>query len=159
MLRKNLPAEVEEKIALSVDEELFWSIANLLQVEEHLLQTIREVEDDLTAGQIKDIISIVRSKRVDLMKLIGVSNTIGESWCAAKHMISAAYRLLEACEKCLVHYNDLPKARKLSEMARSLEEIILLVYRQLTAGKAKSWKNEKNVVEEHYEDEKMLTQP
>jgi len=40
MIMAEMPDEVKQKIALSVDEEIFWAIANLIQAEEHLLQTL-----------------------------------------------------------------------------------------------------------------------
>lgn len=127
MIMAEMPDEVKQKIALSVDEEIFWAIANLIQAEEHLLQTLREVDGPI-ARQIGELIAFARSNRVKLMKQVGISNPAGELWCAAKHVISAAYRLMEAGEKCVTHYKDLAKAKELIKMARGLEEVILLGY-------------------------------
>jgi len=126
-VKREIPEEVKQKIALSIEEELFWAIANLIQVEEHLLQTLYESPEALIY-EIGQMISKVRSMRVKLMKQIGISNPLGETWCAAKHLISATYRLMEAGEKCLTHYNDVTNAKKYTDMARQIEELVLLFY-------------------------------
>jgi len=58
-----IPEELKQRIALSVDEELFWCAANLLQAEEHLLQTLYEAPTPLIA-QIGELIAAIRSTRV-----------------------------------------------------------------------------------------------
>lgn len=128
--------EVKQKIALSVDEELFWAAANLLQAEEHLLRTISESPPEFL-DDLKHLVASIRSKRVKLMKMIGMSNPFGEVWCVAKHIISASYRVMEASEKCLVHIKDTHMARELSTVARELEELILLYYVRLIERMAK----------------------
>ena len=127
--QKPLPEELREKIALSVDEELFWAAANLLQAEEHLLQTLHASGG--LAGDIGELIAVIRSTRVQIMKQLGISNPSGEIWCASKHLISAAYRLMEASEKSLTQLNQPLLAKKYSSMARTLLEVLLIGCREL----------------------------
>ena len=75
-----IPEELKQRIALSVDEELFWCAANLLQAEEHLLQTLYEAPTPLIA-QIGELIAAIRSTRVQIMKQLGISNPAGQVWC------------------------------------------------------------------------------
>jgi len=128
--QKALPEELKEKIALSVDEELFWAAANLLQAEEHLLQTLHDVPADQVSA-VGELITAIRSLRVQIMKRLGISNPKGETWCSAKHVISAAYRLMEASEKSITQLNDPVTAKEYSQMARTLLELLLIGEREL----------------------------
>ncbi|RLE66370.1 MAG: hypothetical protein DRJ38_01945 [Thermoprotei archaeon] len=128
--QKELPEELKEKIALSVDEELFWAAANLIQAEEHLLQTLYDVPAN-QVPTIGELIATIRSTRVQIMKRLGVSNPKGQVWCMMKHLISAAYRLMEASEKSITQLNDPIAAREYSEMARILMELFLIGGREL----------------------------
>lgn len=127
-----IPEELKQRIALSVDEELFWCAANLLQAEEHLLQTLYEAPTPLIA-EIGELIAAIRSTRVQIMKQLGISNPAGQVWCASKHLISAAYRLMEASEKSITQLHSPRLAKQYSSMARRLLELLLIGCRELIA--------------------------
>jgi hypothetical protein len=117
--------EIREKIALSVDLELFWAASNLLQAEEHILQSLPESPKEACAG-LCELLGEIRRIRVALMKALGFSNPSGEVWCLTKHLISAAYRLMEASEKVALHYGDLERARDFAEKASRLKELVMV---------------------------------
>jgi hypothetical protein len=125
VLTSSAEQEIREKIALSVDLELFWAVSNLLQAEEHIIQTLPESPREALAS-LCELLGEVRKVRVGLMKKLGFTNPSGEVWCLTKHLISAAYRLTEASEKVALHYGDHEGARDFAEKATRLKELVMI---------------------------------
>lgn len=77
-------------VDLSAAEDLSLAVMNLIALEEHLFFTGAKTKDD----SYYDVSSEVRSMRTRLMKDL-VDRHEGETWCATKHLLSAAMRLIE----------------------------------------------------------------
>lgn len=85
-----------------LEKELAMAAANLIQAEEHLLHTLLAVKGDEEEGRIvRELVDDVRATRARVMRMLGLDRLQGEMWCAAKHLLSASYRLLEASEKVI----------------------------------------------------------
>lgn len=77
-------------VDLSAAEDLSIAVMNLISLEEHFFFTAVKTGD----GSYHDIQNEVRSMRSRLMEGL-VEKHEGETWCATKHLLSAAMRLIE----------------------------------------------------------------
>jgi hypothetical protein len=84
-------------LGLPAGVEVLYAAANLVNAEEHLVESVPRVPEHLRR-ELADLISEVRAERSRLMRRL-FNGAGGELWCAAKHTLSASYRLLEAAEK------------------------------------------------------------
>lgn len=79
---------------LSTAEDLSLAVMNLISLEEHLFFTAAKTEK----SEYFDVSGEIRKLRKEAMeKLIGSHE--GETWCATKHLLSSAMRLLEVGNK------------------------------------------------------------
>lgn len=79
---------------LSTEEDLSIAIMNLISLEEHLFFTAEKTGKD----DYFDLMNEVRETRKELLAKI-INKYEGETWCAAKHLLAAAMRLIEVGAK------------------------------------------------------------
>jgi hypothetical protein len=84
-------------LGLPAGNEVLYAAANLVNAEEHLVVSVTRVPGHM-CRELEDLISEVRAERSRLMRRL-FNGAGGELWCAAKHILSASYRVLEAAEK------------------------------------------------------------
>ena len=76
-------------VDLSAAEDLSIAVMNLISLEEHFFFTGAKTKD----GSYYDLSGEVREMRKRLMEGL-VEKHEGETWCATKHLLSSAIRLL-----------------------------------------------------------------
>ena len=81
---------------LGIKAETSFVIANLVNLEEHLMMTIATTQN-------KDYLPVlgeIRKLRAEYMKeFIGNQELSGQLWCCIKHILGTAYRLSEVATK------------------------------------------------------------
>jgi hypothetical protein len=86
----------ENKLDLSVDEDLSIAIMNLISIEEHFFFTAKKTGKD----KYFDLLKEVREMRKSLLKKI-IKDYEGEVWCISKHLLASSMRLMEVGTKLL----------------------------------------------------------
>lgn len=85
-------AKAEKPLDLSAAEDLTLAVMNLISLEEHFFFTGAKTGD----ASYYDVSGEVRELRTELMaRLIPKEKHVGETWCAAKHLLAASMRLIE----------------------------------------------------------------
>jgi hypothetical protein len=84
----------DNKLDLSMDEDLSIAIMNLVSIEEHFFFTGAKLEKP----EYFDLLQEARKMRGELLKKI-VRNPEGEEWCISKHLLAATMRLMEVGTK------------------------------------------------------------
>lgn len=81
-------------VDLSLDEDLSLAVMNLISLEEHFFFTGEKT------GKVSyfDLLKDVREMRKELLAKL-MKNNEGETWCIAKHLLSASMRLMEVGTK------------------------------------------------------------
>lgn len=126
--------EMVKKIELSKKEGLSIAVIHLINTEDHLAFTAMKTGKE----EYLKILDSVRKLRKKLMKKF-VSNTEGENWCTAKHLLAATMRLLETGEKCIG--NDDKEANELLKNAFDLYSLFWFL--QKLGGKTVTKKSRK----------------
>jgi len=114
-----MPLQIGEKANL---QEVVYVLKNLINAEEHLLESAKKVEDKEDKekfSKIADAIRLVRQKMVGIFfKFKGTGeqwrSEAEEVWCAVKHLLSASYHLLEVAQK-------LSRDEKFEELYQTLD--------------------------------------
>ena len=83
------------------EEDLAMAAMNLVALEEHLLLTYQQTQDQVYLDRLNKI----RDARRDLMKKLKCGGK-GETWCASKHLLAATMRLMETGNKYQVRGDD-----------------------------------------------------
>ncbi|MBU6390369.1 hypothetical protein KGQ31_02380 [Patescibacteria group bacterium] len=96
---------------LSTAEDLSLAVMNLISLEEHFFFTAEKTGD----ASYHDLSKTVRELRKEAMKSL-VPEHEGETWCATKHLLSAAMRLLEVGNK-LQSEGKKPEAKNMFDSA------------------------------------------
>ena len=91
---KKLEQKKDNKLDLSMDEDLSIAIMNLVSIEEHFFFTGAK----LGKPEYFDLLQEARKMRGDLLRKI-VKNPEGEEWCISKHLLGATMRLMEVGTK------------------------------------------------------------
>lgn len=92
LLRRVEAAKKERPLDLSVAEDLSVALMNLVSLEEHFFFTAMKTGESSYHGLSAD----VRALRKEFMeKLLPPAVFEGETWCAVKHLLAAAMRLIE----------------------------------------------------------------
>ncbi|PJB03646.1 MAG: hypothetical protein CO124_02090 [Candidatus Huberarchaeum crystalense] len=86
----------QNKLDLSLDEDLSIAIMNLVSIEEHFFFTAEKTKK----RKYFDLLKEVREMRKSLLKKI-VKNQEGEIWCISKHLLASSMRLMEVGTKLL----------------------------------------------------------
>lgn len=86
----------QDKMDLSVGEDLSLALMNLISLEEHFFFTGAKLEK----SEYFDMLNEVRVLRKSLLPKI-VKNPEGEEWCVSKHLLAASMRLMEVGTKTL----------------------------------------------------------
>lgn len=86
----------QNKLDLSLDEDLSIAIMNLVSIEEHFYFTAEKTKKK----KYFDLLKEAREMRKDLLKKI-VKNPEGEIWCISKHLLASSMRLMEVGTKLL----------------------------------------------------------
>lgn len=81
-------------VDLSTAEDLSLAVMNLISLEEHFFFTGAKTDKN----EYYDLSHQVREIRKELMQKL-LPQTEGETWCAAKHLLSAMMRLIEVAQK------------------------------------------------------------
>ena len=84
----------DNKLDLSMDEDLSIAIMNLVSIEEHFFFTGAK----LGKPEYFDLLQEARKMRGDLLRKI-VKDPEGEQWCISKHLLGATMRLMEVGTK------------------------------------------------------------
>jgi hypothetical protein len=84
----------QNKLDLSLDQDLSFAVMNLISIEEHLIFSGAKTED----SQYYDWIPQVRDMRKKFMEKL-VKNKAGEMWCISKHLLATTMRLMEVGTK------------------------------------------------------------
>lgn len=92
LLKKIEAVKKERPLDLSAAEDLSIGIMNLIALEEHFFFTGAKTGD----GRYHDISQEIREMRKAFMlELVPKDKYEGETWCATKHLLSAAMRFIE----------------------------------------------------------------
>lgn len=103
---------------LSSDEDLALAVMNLISLEEHFVFTGNKTNE----SNYYDLANEVRElRKVYLAKLL--PETEGETWCAVKHLLAAAMRLIEVGQKKLTA-GDKTEAEKMFKDAYRLYAMV-----------------------------------
>lgn len=86
----------QDKMDLSLDQDLSIAIMNLVSIEEHFFFTGARTQKT----EYYDFINEVREMRKTLLKKI-IKEYEGEVWCISKHLLAASMRLMEVGTKQL----------------------------------------------------------
>jgi hypothetical protein len=97
-------------IDLSAEEDLSVAVMNLVSLEEHFFFTGMRTGDD---GYF-DLLDEVRATRKVLLARL-IDRHEGETWCAAKHLLATAMRLIEVGTK--LRESDAEEAKAMFERA------------------------------------------
>ncbi len=115
---------------LPLEKELLIAAANLINAEEHLVYSLPKTPGRFV-NEVKDLINEVRAIRSRLMRMAGFGSEGGELWCAAKHLLAASYRMLEAAEKAAKkpadQNPDSHAPAELSTMSRDLVDAAFII--------------------------------
>lgn len=95
-IQKIQDSKKDNKLDLSLEEDLSIAIMNLISIEEHFFFTANKTGDD----KYFDLLSEVREMRKVLMKKM-IKDYEGEVWCISKHLLSSSMRLMEVGTKLL----------------------------------------------------------
>lgn len=132
-LEKLMTSQKEDKMDLSLEEDLCIGVMNLISAEEHLFFTGEKTGKDDYFG----ILNTVRQIRKELLQAL-VEGYEGEVWCIEKHLLAAAMRLMEVGVKKL-QASDMEGAKDLFEKSFSLYSMFwaikLKTPPQVSAGK------------------------
>ena len=113
-IKKVQDSKKDNKLDLSMGEDLSIGIMNLISIEEHFFFTAQKTGDD----KYFDLLSEVREMRKILMKEI-VKDPEGEAWCISKHLLSSSMRLMEVGTK-LLGRNKKAEAKEMFSKAYNL---------------------------------------
>lgn len=91
-----MASQQEDRVDLSLEEDLCLGVMNLISAEEHLFFTGEKTGKDDYFG----ILNTVRQIRKELLQTL-VKDYEGEVWCIEKHLLAAAMRLMEVGTKKL----------------------------------------------------------
>lgn len=80
---------------LSREEDLALAVMNLISLEEHFFFTGEKTGKE----EYLEMLAQVRQMRKELMAKM-IPEYEGETWCAAKHLLAAAMRIMEVGTKC-----------------------------------------------------------
>ena len=107
----------ESGVDLSTAEDLSIAVMNLISLEEHFFFTA------MKTGQDEYFVSSaeIRNTRKELLAKL-MPNHEGETWCASKHLLAAAMRLIEVGNK-LQSENKKEEAKKMFEKAYKVYSI------------------------------------
>ena len=92
----------------ALEEELWYAIANVANIEEHLIETAQKIDDEEKAWECLKVADFAREIRQSLVSFIlspeklsegGERVSKGEIWCAMKHALLAWYHILESIQK------------------------------------------------------------
>lgn len=86
----------QDKMDLSLDQDLSIAIMNLISIEEHFFFTAEKTGKD----EYFDLLQEVRKMRGELLRKI-IKEYEGEVWCISKHLLAASMRLMEVGTKQL----------------------------------------------------------
>lgn len=95
-IQKIQDSKKDNKLDLSMEEDLSIAVMNLISIEEHFFFTANKTGDD----KYFDLLSEVREMRKVLMKKM-IKDYEGEVWCISKHLLSSSMRLMEVGTKLL----------------------------------------------------------
>jgi len=84
----------QDKMDLSVDQDLSIAIMNLISIEEHFFFTAEKTGK----AEYLDMLMEVREMRKVLLKKL-IKQYEGEVWCISKHLLAASIRLMEVGTK------------------------------------------------------------
>jgi hypothetical protein len=112
---------------VSIRNELLIAVANLINAEEHLVYSLSRVPEG-EADLLRRLIGEIRALRSRLMRTIGYGSEGGELWCAAKHILSASYRVMEASEKATDNPSPALDPIILASESRELLEYALMIF-------------------------------
>lgn len=104
----------QDKMDLSLDQDLSIAIMNLISIEEHFFFTGAKTGK----SGYYDLLNEVREMRKSLLKKI-IKEYEGEVWCISKHLLAACMRLMEVGTKQLT-IGDKKAAEELFEKAYGL---------------------------------------
>jgi hypothetical protein len=104
----------QDKMDLSLDQDLSIAIMNLISIEEHFFFTGAKTGK----SEYYDLLNEVREMRKTLLKKI-ITQYEGEVWCISKHLLAACMRLMEVGTKQLTAGNK-KEAEDLFEKAYGL---------------------------------------
>ncbi len=107
----------ESGVDLSTAEDLSIAVMNLISLEEHFFFTAMKTGKD----EYFDSSAEIRNTRKELLAKL-MPNHEGETWCASKHLLAAAMRLIEVGNK-LQSENKKEEAKKMFEKAYKVYSI------------------------------------
>jgi len=84
----------QNKLDLSLDQDLSFAVMNLVSIEEHLIFSGAKTEN----SQYYNCVPQVREMRKKFMERL-VKNKEGEMWCISKHLLATTMRLMEVGTK------------------------------------------------------------
>lgn len=84
----------QNKLDLSLDQDLSFAVMNLVSIEEHLIFSGAKTEN----VQYYNWVPQVREMRKNFMERL-VRNKEGEMWCISKHLLATTMRLMEVGTK------------------------------------------------------------
>jgi len=84
----------QNKLDLSLDQDLSFAVMNLVSIEEHLIFSGAKTENT----QYYNWVPQVREMRKKFMERL-VKNKEGEMWCISKHLLATTMRLMEVGTK------------------------------------------------------------
>jgi hypothetical protein len=84
----------QNKLDLSLDQDLSFAVMNLVSIEEHLIFSGAKTEDT----QYYNWVPQIREMRKKFMERL-VKNKEGEMWCISKHLLATTMRLMEVGTK------------------------------------------------------------
>jgi len=114
ILKKIQELKKSGEFDLSTEEDLSIAIMNLISLEEHFFFTAKKTGND----EYFDFMNEIRETRKELLGRM-IDKHEGETWCAAKHLLAAAMRLIEVGTKL---YSDSKKAEPDSERSSAIRD-------------------------------------
>jgi len=110
MVEKVNQLQKENKLDLSLDEDLSIALMNLVSIEEHLYFSGMKTDKK----KYFSLLNSVRELRKKLLKEI-VKDSEGEVWCLSKHLLAASMRLIEVGNKYLAKKEDEKAMQKFND--------------------------------------------
>lgn len=124
---------------VALNQERLLGVMNLAAIEEHLAFTLAKTQKPVYDGF---LVAIRRLRSKHLKKI--VSNTEGENWCVAKHLLLASKHF----EETAVKLAENPKQKKEAlELWRDANELVqaFWILQTLATKKKQNRKNKKSV--------------
>lgn len=119
LLEKVDQMKKQDKLDLSLDQDLSIAIMNLISIEEHFFFTAMKTGKD----EYFSLLQEVRAMRGVLLKKI-IKEYEGEVWCISKHLLASSMRLMEVGTK----YNGMGKKSEAKEMFEKAYELYSLFW-------------------------------